>query len=82
MWMYLTIAFSLVVEGAAVWDIDPLEENGERWRGIRVVLPPRFATHSRAQEYFFGNDGLLRRQDYRFDIATSIKIANYAQDIA
>jgi len=81
MWMYLTTPFSLAVEGAQVWDIDPLEEDGETWRGVRVVMPPRFTTHSRAQEYFFGDDMLLRRQDYTLDIAEAIRIANYAQDI-
>lgn len=81
MWMYLTTPFSLAVEGAQVWDIDPLEEDGETWRGIRVVMPPRFTTHSRAQEYFFGDDMLLRRQDYTVDILEGIRVANYAQDV-
>jgi hypothetical protein len=81
MWMYLTTPFSLAVEGAQVWDIDPLEEDGQIWRGIRVVMPPRFTTHSRAQEYFFGDDMLLRRQDYTLDIAEGLRVANYAQDI-
>ena len=81
MWSYLTSPFSLAVEGAQVWDIDPLEDNGETWRGIRVVLPERFATHSRAQEFYFGDDRLLRRQDYTVDIASGFKVANYALDI-
>jgi hypothetical protein len=81
MWMYLTTPFSLAIEGAQVWDIDPLEEDEETWRGIRVVMPPGFATHSRAQEYFFGDDRLLRRQDYTVDIVEGMRVANYAQDI-
>ena len=56
MWSYLTSPFSLAVEGAQVWDIEPLEKNGELWRGIRAVLPEWVATHSRAQEFYFGDD--------------------------
>lgn len=81
MWSYLTSPFSFVVDGAQIWDIDPLEDNGEIWRGIRVVLPSTFATHSRAQEFYFGEDMLLRRQDYTLDVAEGLNVANYALDI-
>jgi hypothetical protein len=80
MWSYLTSPFSLAVERAQLWDIEPLEMNGELWRGIRAVLPERFATHSRAQEFYFGDDMLLRRQDYTLDIAGGFKVANYASE--
>src|SRR3546814_12945957 len=39
------------------------------------------ATHSRAQEFYFGDDMLIRRQDYTLDIAGGHRIANYALDI-
>lgn len=78
MWMYLTTPFTLGVEGAQVWDIDPIEEGGETWRGIRVAMPSRFATHSWSQEYYFGPDMLLRRQDYTVDIIGGLRVANYA----
>jgi hypothetical protein len=80
MWSYLTSPFSLSVEGTQIWDIEPLERNGELWRGIRAVLPDRFATHSRAQEFYFGDDMLLRRQDYTLDIAGAFNVANYASE--
>jgi hypothetical protein len=81
MWSYLTTPFSLAVEGAQLRDIDPIEENGECWRGIRVVLPSGIATHSHAQEFYFGDDFLLRGQDYIVDIAEGFKVANYALQI-
>lgn len=46
-----------------------------------MVLPGTYATHSRAQDFYFGDDGLLRRQDYTLDIAGGPKIANYALEI-
>lgn len=81
MWSYLTALFSLALPGVQLWDIDPIEENGETWRGLRAVMPEGIATHSRAQEFYFGADGLLRRQDYTLDIADGSRIANYALDI-
>lgn len=80
MWSYLTSPFSFTVEGTQVWDIDPLEEDGETWQGLRVVLPTNYATHSRAQDFYFGDDGLMRRQDYTLDIAGGLRVANYALD--
>jgi hypothetical protein len=81
MWSYLTVPFSLAMEGVQVWDIDPIEDNGELWHGIRVVMPDRFATHSRAQEFYFGDDMLLRRQDYTLDVADGFNAANYASEV-
>jgi hypothetical protein len=81
MWSYLTAPFSLAMPGVQLWDIDPIEENGELWRGMRAVMPEGFATHSRAQEFYFGDDMILRRQDYTIDIAGGSKVANYAQDV-
>src|SRR3546814_4992775 len=78
---YLTVPFSLTMPGVQVWDIDPLEEDGELWQGVRVVMPDEIATHSRAQEFYFGDDMFIRRQDYTLDIAGGHRIANYALDI-
>lgn len=81
LWAYCTIPFSLTMDGTQVWDIDPLEENGELWRGIRVAMPSRIAAHGRVQEFYFGDDMLLRRQDYTLEIADGFNVANYATDI-
>src|SRR3546814_8411589 len=78
---YLAVPFSLTMPGVQVWDIGPLEEDGELWQGVRVVMPDEIATHSRAQEFYFGDDMLIRRQDYTLDIAGGHRIANYALDI-
>lgn len=80
MWSYLTVPFSLAMPGAQVWDVEPLEEDGEVWRGIRAVMPEGIATHSRAQEFYFGSDMILRRQDYTLDISGGFNVANYALD--
>src|SRR3546814_5446195 len=62
---YLTVPFSLTMPGVQVWDIDPLEEDGELWQGVRVVMPDEIATHSRAQEFYFGDDMQIGRASCR-----------------
>ncbi|MFD4543308.1 hypothetical protein [Streptomyces bauhiniae] len=80
MWNYLTTPFTLTFPGVQTWEIEPLEEEGETWRGLRAVMPSRFVTHSRAQEFYFGPDLLLRRHDYTVDIAGGFRAANYASE--
>lgn len=79
-WCYYNVPFILAMKEAQVWDIDPLEDEGELLRGIAVILPSRFATHSRVQEFYFDKDMLIRRQDYTLDIADAPRIAHYALD--
>jgi hypothetical protein len=39
------------------------------WRGLRARFPDRIASHSKAQDFYFGEDFLLRRHDYNLEIA-------------
>jgi hypothetical protein len=51
---------------------DPLHRayfNGEAWRCLRAYFPASIETHCQVQEFFFGPDLLLRRHDYRVNIA-------------
>jgi hypothetical protein len=81
MWSYLTVPFSLALAGTKVREIQPMLENGETWEGLEVFMPEDVATHSRVQKFYFGNDFLLRRQDYTLDVAGGANVANYATDI-
>jgi hypothetical protein len=51
------------------------------WRGLRVRFPRNIASHSTEQEFYFGPDFLLRRHDYRLEIAGGTPIAQYVHDI-
>jgi hypothetical protein len=77
MWTYLTIPFLLAMDGVAAEEIEPRRENGERWRGLRVTLPDRIASHTRVQTFYFGSDGLLRRHDYDADVLGGSPVAHY-----
>jgi hypothetical protein len=64
-----------------VAEVDPIEDHGERWFGLQVRFPDQFASHSRLQEFYFGSDFLLRRHDYRVDVAGGFAAIQYVYDI-
>ena len=53
----------------------------ETWRCLRVRLPSHLASHSTVQDFYFGGDFLMRRQDYTLDVAGGCNVANYALDV-
>jgi hypothetical protein len=81
LWIYLTTPFLLALPGVAVSEIDPIEEDGEVWPGLQADFPAEIATHSRLQEFYFGPDHLLRRHDYRVDVAGGFPAAQYVGEI-
>jgi hypothetical protein len=81
LWTYLTTPFLLTLEGVSVREIAPGEENGETWAGLQAQFPPEIASHSSVQEFYFGNDHLLRRHDYRVEVAGGFPAVQYVYDI-
>jgi hypothetical protein len=82
MWTYLTTPFLLAMPGFEVAEIAPWQEGAERWRGLRARFPAGIASHSQEQDFYFGDDFLLRRHDYHVDIAGAIPVAQYVGAIA
>jgi hypothetical protein len=81
LWTYLTTPFLLALPGFSVSDIEPIEENGEKWSGLQARFPSEIASHSTLQEFYFGEDNLLRRHDYRVDVAGGFAAAQYVYDM-
>jgi hypothetical protein len=81
LWTYLTTPFLLTLDGVSVREIAPVEEHGQTWRGLQAQFPPHIASHSAVQEFFFGDDYLLRRHDYRVDVAGGFAAVQYVSDI-
>jgi hypothetical protein len=81
LWTYLTTPFFMALPGITVTELDPIEDKGERWFGLQAHFPDRFATHSETQEFYFGGDFLLRRHDYRVDVAGGFAAIQYVYDI-
>lgn len=81
LWTYLTTPFLLTLPGFTVAELDPIEDNGERWSGLRAHFPDRFPSHSSLQEFYFDSDFLLRRHDYRVDVAGGFSAIQYVYDM-
>jgi hypothetical protein len=81
LWTYLTTPFLFALEGVSVREIARVEDNGESWVGLQAQFPPEIATHSSVQEFYFGEDHLLRRHDYRVDVAGGFPAVQYVHDM-
>jgi hypothetical protein len=69
LWTYLTTPFVLAMDGVEVSELAPWQEGRETWRVVRAHFPKSIATHSDIQDFYFGEDFLLRRHDYNVDVA-------------
>jgi hypothetical protein len=81
LWTYLTTPFLLTLDGVSVREIEPVEDDGEMWTGLQAQFPPEIASHSTLQEFYFGDDHLLRRHDYRVDVAGGFPAVQYMHGI-
>ena len=64
LWTYMTSPFIFASPRFEVQALDPWPERGEIWRPLEVTFPAELHTHSHKQVFYFGPDGLIRRQDY------------------
>jgi hypothetical protein len=69
LWTYLTTPFLLAMAGVQVDEAEPWREGEETWHVLRARFPGSIETHSRIQDFFFGDDLRLRRHDYNVNIA-------------
>src|SRR5437588_862305 len=63
-WTYVSAPFVFLREGYELRQLDPWEEQGERWRRLAVRFPQGVQTHSREQVFYIDPRGLIRRHDY------------------
>src|ERR1700738_833903 len=80
LWTYLTTPFLLAMEGVTVSELSPWQEGEEVRRVLRARFPPTMATHSEVQDFYFGEDLLLRRHDYNVDVAGGFDAAQLVFD--
>ena len=80
LWTYLTTPFHFAMPGFAVEEVEPRHEGDELGRCLRVTYPPNIASHSRAQDFYFGPDFLLRRHDYHVEASGGFAAAQYVFD--
>ena len=80
LWTYLTTPFLLALDGVHVDEAEPWREGAETWCVLRAYFPGSIETHSLVQEFFFGDDMLLRRHDYSVNIAGGFRASQLTSD--
>jgi hypothetical protein len=76
-WNYFTTPFLLAGEGFVSQELAPWQEDGQTWRRLKVTFPPRIATHSPEQTFYFDQEGLQRCVEYRAIAAGGARFAEY-----
>jgi hypothetical protein len=74
-WTYLTTPFLLAMDGVRVEETEVWREGKETWRVLRAYFPGSIETHNLVQDFFFGEDLMLRRHDYSVNIAGGFNAA-------
>jgi hypothetical protein len=80
LWTYLTTPFLLAVDGVEVEETEPWREGAETWLVLRAYFPGSIDTHSGIQDFFFGEDLMLRRHDYSVNVAGGFAAAHLTSD--
>lgn len=80
LWTYLTTPFFLAMDSVRVEETQPWREGAETWRVLRAYLPGTIETHCLVQDFFFGEDLLLRRHDYTVTVAGGFAAAQLVSD--
>jgi hypothetical protein len=69
LWTYLTTPFLLAMDRVRVEETEPWQEGEEMWRVLRACFDGSIETHCLVQDFFFGEDLMLRRHDYSVNVA-------------
>src|ERR1700751_3354119 len=80
LWTYLTTPFLLAMDGVRVEETESWRQGSETWRVLRAYFPRSIETHSLIQDFFFAEDLMLRRHDYRVNIAGGFAAAQLTSD--
>jgi hypothetical protein len=80
LWTYFTTPFLLAMDGVRVEEVEPWREGTEKWSVLRAYFPGSLETHCLVQDFFFGEDLLLRRHDYTLTIAGGFAAAQLTSD--
>jgi hypothetical protein len=78
-WNYLSVPFLLAEPGFGIRELGEHNENDETWRVLEVTYPDGVHAHTKVQKLYFGPDLLLRRLDYKADVAGGV-VAHYCFD--
>jgi len=80
LWTYLTTPFLLGRSDVRVEEIEPWKEGPDTWRVLRAYFPGSIETHCLVQDFFFGDDLMLRRHDYQVNVAGGFPAAQLTSE--
>jgi hypothetical protein len=78
-WNCFTTPFLLASEGVICEEVEPWEENHQKWRVLRATFDSSIDTHCAVQKFYFDDHGMLQRHDYFTDVAKG-NAAHYCMD--
>jgi hypothetical protein len=79
-WNYFNTPFQFTRPGFEITEIGAWEENNETWRRLVVKWPNDIHTHSTEQVLYIDSEGLIKRLDYKVEIAGNTSCAHYLSD--
>ena len=79
-WNYFNTPFQLARPGFEISEMESWEENNETWRRLKVIWPKDIHTHSREQVLYIDKEGLIKRLDYKVEVAGNVLCAHYLSD--
>jgi hypothetical protein len=77
MWNYMTEPFMLTYPGVEAHEIEPWEEDGQRWRRLHVLFPRTTTTHNSEQVFYYDESGMQHRMDYAPEVNGNVLVAQY-----
>ncbi|HWX75672.1 MAG TPA: hypothetical protein VNZ05_10215 [Solirubrobacteraceae bacterium] len=82
MWTYLSAPFVFAREEYRVRELEPWDEDGQRWRRLSVTYPASVQTHCPEQVFYLDEEGLIRRHDYTAEpIGGWAKAAHFSYEL-
>jgi hypothetical protein len=79
-WNYVNTPFQFTRPGFDLREIETWEENNETWRRLVVNWPKDIHTHSQEQVFYIDKEGLIRRLDYKVEVAGNVPVVHYLSD--
>jgi len=77
---YFRTPFLLGMSHVRVEEIEPWKEGPDTSRVLRAYFPGSIETHCLVQDFFFGDDLMLRRHDYQVNIAGGFAAAQLTSE--
>jgi hypothetical protein len=74
--------FHCAADGVRVEETEPWREGSETWRVLRARFPGSIETHCLVQDFYFGEDLMLRRHDYSVNVAGGFGAAQLTSEYA